>query len=103
MICIDMIKIDKPVIEYLDLSGLDEYDVPEALRDPENRPILEYRYSGFCIGVNDANEFRLAVARVISSPSDVMLELKNNYSLHIPSDQDPAELAAGQILVSIGA
>jgi len=33
MTFIDLVKIDTRVIEFMGLSGLDQYDVPEALRD----------------------------------------------------------------------
>ena len=71
-VSIDMLALNKPIIEYLDLIGLPGYDNKDSLRDSKGEPVLSLRYLGLVLGCSDENSLRNQV-----------LEIKNNQDISL--------------------
>ena len=59
-ICIDMLRLGIPNIEYLDLRGLKNFDNEQSLRDNNNNPVFDYRYNDVVIPAQDLQSLRKA-------------------------------------------
>jgi hypothetical protein len=78
-VSVDMLAINKPTIEYLDLSGLPAYDNSESLRDKSGSPVFSYRYSNLVLGVSSEFEFRQYVESILNEYEDTVAPLRLKY------------------------
>lgn len=79
-VSIDLAAVGVPCIEYLDLSGLEEWDHPESRRDSRGYPILGYREKGIALGASDSQEFWGHARRCMEHREEVATELFRNAS-----------------------
>lgn len=76
---LDMIRIDIPTVELLDIRGLPSLDNEEAFRDEAGNPVLQYRYNGLVLGAGTREEFKTQVERIMNDRDGVVGELRRKY------------------------
>jgi len=91
---LDLLMMGLPVIEYLDLSGIDDFGGAEMVRDSDGNPCLEYRFWGLVYGVGNRDEFMEAVLKAETHPEEFTERLRRNYSRLFPSPEGAARRAA---------
>lgn len=84
-VVLDMLAMDVPVIEYLDLRGISEYDNHESLRDDSGDPVFSYRYFGVVLGASNYEQLLLHAHDIIENRSHVINGLKAQYNKKFPS------------------
>lgn len=97
-VVIDMIAMDVPTIELLDLRELPNYDKEEALRDENGDPVFEYRYNHLTLGANDYNDLKIQAMRILNDREGVMEKLNKSYLEHYRGKENVNLLIAEQIL-----
>lgn len=78
-VAVDLIALDIPTIELLDLRGIHKYDELNKLRNKKGDPVLNYRYHGLVLGSSTKEEFIHQVKRVMNHREEVMKELRAAY------------------------
>jgi len=89
-VVVDMIAINKPTIEYIDLKGLDEFDNQHSLRI-DGEPVFNYRYLGLTLGASNGVEFKACLNKITNDPETVVSNLVasfNGLSLHTENSTD---------------
>jgi len=76
----DMLALNKPTIEYLDLRDIPDYDNSESLRDDNGDPVLSERKAGLVLGVNDKEGFIRNVDKIINKREFVISSLTDVYN-----------------------
>ncbi len=84
-ICIDMLRMGIPNIEYLDLRGLKNFDNQYSLRDKNNYPVFDYRYNGLVIPSQDLASLKDAVSSVKKYTAE---DIKKKYFSLFPEKSD---------------
>ena len=73
-VAVDLVALGVPVIELLDVRGIDAFDGPGAPRDSRGRPRFgPYRRDGLVVPADDVDDLRSAFAR-IADDRDAILE-----------------------------
>lgn len=87
-VAVDLIAIDVPTIELLNLQGIHKYDKLNKLRNENGDPVLNYRYNGLVLGSSTKDEFIGQVERVMNNREEVMEQLKTAYKkmFHAPDN-----------------
>ncbi len=99
----DMIALGVPVIEYLDLRGLQDYDNSESLRDVHGEPVLSLRHLGIVLGASNYEDLKMHAANIINKREQVMDCLGKRYEELFPSMGNSIALIANDILLTFGA
>ena len=93
----DMLAINKPTIEYLDLSNLDLYDNNDALRDKHGEPVFELRYAGLVLGASSKERFSQHVESILNQREEVILLLYSKYKEYYNPLECASEVVASDI------
>lgn len=94
----DLVKLGVPVIEYLDLVGLEGYDNESALRDDKGEPIFSLRFHGLVRGVSNYENLKSEVEAVLSHRDDAVADLREQYSRKFAHIDDASKAVAMDIL-----
>src|SRR5690625_8005648 len=78
-VAVDLIALDIPTIELLDLRGIHKYDELNKLRNKKGDPVLNYRYNGLVLGSSKNEEFIQQVKREMNHREKVVKELRADY------------------------
>lgn len=97
-VVIDMIAMDVPTIELLDLRGLPNYDNEKALRDEHGNPVFEYRYNTLTLGANEYEDLKTQTDRILNDRETVLRDLKKSYLEHYRQKENVNLMIAEQIL-----
>lgn len=97
-VAIDMLKLGKPTIEYLDLRGLPRYDNQDSLRDPKGTAVFGERYAGLVIGVSSKKELEESVDAIMKSAGSVLKSLQNNYLRYFEPFEGASSFVAKEII-----
>jgi hypothetical protein len=84
----DLIKLNIPVIEYLNLNGLSEYDHKDALRDKTGNPVFSYRYLDLVYGVDNTEEFTRIVNDIMVNRETIVKQLQTRYKSIFKNPED---------------
>jgi len=95
---IDMLAINVPVIERLDLRGLFDYDNHESLRDDDGDPVFSLRYEKLVLGASNYSQMRSHAYDIINRRTHVVDELKARYNKKFPSHGYVSQTIASDIL-----
>jgi len=79
-VVVDMLALEVPPIEILDLRGIAEVDNNESLRDSRGRPVFGYRYSGVVFGADDYYDMRNHVGELMKDKQNKMKPLIEKYN-----------------------
>jgi hypothetical protein len=99
-VSVDMIKMNVPVIEYLDLNGLIEYDNDHSLRDYSGDPIFSYRFHKLVFGVSKYEDLQETVNKIICDREKSTNNLKAVYREKFPEIEHRLELITNTILAA---
>ena len=94
---VDLIVLDVPTIELLDLRGIPEFDNKDALRDQKGNPVFMYRYYGLVLGANDYEDLKFQAERLIKDRPIIQKELRDKYCELFTKIQDADILVADEI------
>ena len=100
-VAIDMIALDIPVVEYLDLRGLPAYDNDKALRDETGDPVFSYRYLGFVLGASNYDQLRSHVSLIMRSRTQVIHRFRSVYHEKFPDATGTPNGIATEILTDL--
>lgn len=97
-VVIDMIAIDIPTIELLDLRNLKNYDNDESLRDENGDPVFVYRYNNLTLGANDYEDLKKQTNLILNHRKEVMKSLKDGYLKFYKTSENVRNRIATDIL-----
>ena len=100
-VVIDMLALGIPVIEYLDLRGIQGYDNEESLRDKMGHPVFSYRYLDLVLGASDYKQLKAYAMEIMNNRETVMSKLQAKYNELFPLIEDVNENIANDILSSV--
>jgi hypothetical protein len=98
----DMIALGVPIIEYLDLRGIPEYDNSESLRDKFGHPVFSYRYLNLVLGASNYEQMRAHAMEIMRNRETVISRLQDRYHELFPRIKNINEVIAQDILSYIG-
>jgi hypothetical protein len=98
----DMLALNTPVIERLDLRGIPEYDNPDSLRSETGEPVFSYRRLGLVLGASDYAELERHAEAVIRNRRDVVNALGATYRSTFPVVEDVSGGIVQDVLSRIG-
>jgi len=96
-VAIDMNYLGVPVVEYLDMNGLEEHDNQQSLRINGN-PVFSYRYLGFVQGASNEIELEQAVDACVTDTENLEKVFREKYEDYFPKDNDLSNTIAKTIL-----
>jgi len=76
---IDLIAMDVPTIELLDLRGIDKYERLENRKDKNGAPMLYFRYNNLVLGASTQKEFFDQADKILSNRNEVNTWLRKSY------------------------
>lgn len=97
-VVLDMLALDIPVVEYLDLNGLSNFDNKYSLRDNGGAPVFFFRFNGLVHGASDFSQLEAHAKDAIKDPVKSIHDLQRNYRLFFSKHDNPAKLVADDIL-----
>lgn len=100
-VAIDLIKLGLPVIEYLDLSDIPEFDNEASLRDSAGEPIFSYRFHNLVIGVSNYDDLLANTKMVLKSKDTCTNILQKNYKDKFYQNNNASEFIANDIIENI--
>jgi len=96
-VSIDMNYLGVPVIEYLDMNGLEEHDNQQSLRVNGN-PCFSYRYLGFVYGASNEIELEQAIDACVTDTENLKKVFREKYEDYFPKDNNLSNAIAKKIL-----
>jgi len=93
----DMLAINKPTIEYLDLSNLSLYDNNNSLSDCDGEPVFELRYVGLVLGASTKEKFSQHVDSILNQRTKTISSLHSKYKEYY----EPLECASKVVASNI--
>ena len=96
-IAVDLLAINKPTIEYLDLSNLDLYDNNNSLRDKHGEPVFEYRYSNLVLGTSSNSGLEKHVDSLLNQHKETVSLLRSKYEEYFKLSKCASEIVAEDI------
>jgi len=97
----DMLVVNKPTIEYLDLTGIPLYDNSDALRDEKGRPVFQYRYTKLVLGANSKSELDKHVASILYKNKATVSLLHSRYLDYFKPFDNSSKMVANDIYKKI--
>jgi hypothetical protein len=97
---LDMLAINKPTIEYLDLVGLKGYDNKKSLRDDHGKAVSQYRYTKLVLGVSSKLELERNVESILTQYDATVLPLRSRYDDFFKTFDDTSEVVAKSEVVA---
>lgn len=78
-VSLDMLAINKPTIEYLDLNDLEAYDNSNSQRDSDGNPVFNYRGAKLVLGASSKLELEHHVESILNKYKATILPLASMY------------------------
>jgi hypothetical protein len=100
-VALDMLAINKPTIEYLNLEGLDLYDNKNSLRDRHGKPVFQFRYAGLVLGASSGVELEKYVESILSQHEATILPLRSKYKDYFELFDGASKMLANDIYEKI--
>jgi len=94
---LDMLAINKPTIEYLDLSGLTLYDNCNSLRDIRGKPVFEFSYTNLVLSASSKLELRQHVELILNNYDPTLYKLREKYKFFFRPYDNSSEIVAKDI------
>jgi len=79
-VILDILAMNKPSIEYLNLEGLELYDNDDSLRDKNGKPVFEFAYEELVLSANSKLEFERHVESILCQYKSTVLQLHSKYN-----------------------
>jgi hypothetical protein len=98
---LDMLAINKPTIEYLNLVGLDFYDNKDSLRDSFGKPMSQFRCENLVLGANTRVDLERHVESILDKYEDVITSLRSSYVDLFRTFNGASKMVANDILSKI--
>jgi len=98
---VDMLAINKPTIEYLDLEGLKGYDNKNSLRDEHGKPVSQFRYANLVLGASSKLDLEQHVESILSQYKATILPLRSKYDDFFKTFDGASEMVANDIYKKI--
>ena len=98
---VDMLAINKPTIEYLNLSGLPLYDNSDSLRSKDGEPVFQFRYTKLLLGVSSRSELESCVDSLLNQKEDVTALLYSKYKYYFEPFDAASKFVANDIYKKI--
>ena len=96
-VVIDMLAINKPTIEYLNLEGLDLYDSSDSLRDESGNPVFQFRYVNLVLGVSAKLELEQYVESILNQYEMTISPLCSMYKKYFMPFDGASKMVANDI------
>ena len=77
----DLLRLGVPTVEYLDLTGIPEYDYPNSMHSEDREAILTYRNYGLVLGASTREQLKIQVERILTERALVLQELNEAYRM----------------------
>jgi len=97
-VSLDMLAINKPTVEYLDLDGLPAYDNQDSFRDKLGIPVLQFRYINLVLGVSSKLELDKNIKLILSQYDETFLKLRLKYEEYFEPFDSSSEIVANDII-----
>jgi hypothetical protein len=97
-VVVDMIAMDVPSIELINLTGLPKYDNADSLRDSNGVPVFEYSFNDLALGACDYTSLKRQASRILTDRNSVMQKLKNSYWNHYRTEPGVTYSIANEVL-----
>jgi len=94
---LDMLAINKPTIEYLNLEDLTLYDNSDSLRDKYGKPVFPYRYAKLVLGVSSKSELEQNVESILNQYKVTLSVLYSKYEEYYKPFEGSSEMVANDI------
>ena len=94
----DMIYIGKPVIEYLNLDKINQYDNQFSNRDKNGHVVFSYRYLELVLGASTTEQFQEHVDAIITDPDKELQKLRTKYNYYFTKSFSPIDFITNDIL-----
>jgi hypothetical protein len=78
-VVVDMLAINKPTIEYIDLKNIVEFDNEFSLR-VKGEPVFNFRYCGLTLGASNSEEFEIHLNEIANNPDKVVKYLSDSFN-----------------------
>ena len=98
---VDMLAINKPTIEYLNLSGLPLYDNSDSLRSKDGEPVFQFRYTNLVLGASSKLELEQHVESILNRYEATVLSLRSRYDNFFKTFDGASEMVANDIYKKI--
>lgn len=102
-VVLDMLSLNKISIEYLNLDGLKDYDNKNSLRDNNEKPVFQFRYTNLVLGVSSELELKRHVCSILSQNSLTLLALRLKYEEYFKVFNGSSKMVADSIINTIDA
>ena len=96
-VIIDMLAINRPTIEYLNLEGLDAYDNSDSLRDEYGKPVFQYRYTNLVLGASSKSALDQHIDSILNQYEATILSLQSRYEEYFKPFNGASEMVANNI------
>ena len=94
---LDLLALNKPTIEYLDLNGLPLYDNSDSLRDEQGVPVFSTRYTKLVLGSSNRTELELHVNSILREYKAITAPLYSRYKEYFSPFDESSKIAANDI------
>jgi len=94
---VDMLAINKPTIEYLDLSGLTSYDNSESLRNKYGKPVLQFSYTNLVLSASSKAELEQHVESILDQYELTFSKLYSKYKEYYNPYDGASKMVADDI------
>ena len=96
-VAVDMLAINKPTIEYLDLSGLTSYDNSESLRNKYGKPVLQFSYTNLVLSASSKAELEQHVESILDQYELTFSKLYSKYKEYYNPYDGASKMVADDI------
>ncbi len=100
-VSLDMLAMNKPTIEYLDLRGLKDYDNKDSFRDGNGNPALVYRQTELVLGASSRLELEQHVESIFNQYEATVLPLRLKYENYFSPFDGASEMVSNDICKKI--
>jgi hypothetical protein len=97
-VAVDLVRFGVPVIEYLNLEGLNKYVNNKSLRDENNSAVFIYRYLKVVVGVENYEQLLFQLTNIVNNRGDVVDRLQGSYESAYPLSNKSASVVAQDII-----
>lgn len=100
-VCLDMVSIGTPVIECLDMIGIDNFDNNTSLRNKDGEPVFAFQYYNLVYGAKNQAELRKHSLSILKDRSKALSVLTKEYNSKFTDNYSSSIIVASDIISSI--
>jgi len=100
-VSIDMLALNKPTIECLNLKDLPLYDNDRSLRDRCNNPVFQFRYTGLVYGADTRSDLEKYIDLIINKNELSTKSLHEKYKSYFNAFDNSSQFVTKNILKKI--